>query len=458
MSSQDEGPQAKAARKKGGIGWLIMLVAIVAGAAYGVHSYHVAQTREITDNAQIDGTITQISSRVRGQVLEVMVKDNDVVKKGDVLYTLDPSDYQIRVDSAESALASAKNRLEQARLEVALSDRTTSAQVDERLSSVAVSRQQVAAAGQAVAVARAEASRTEAGIAEARSAIVRAQAGVKEAQAQQARAETEAGRLANDRERYRVLLSKREVPQQQFEAVAALAQQSESQVEAARQQVAAAQAAVVSAEAALGNAEAARQVALEGIGRAQAGQGEAQARVEEARSRLEAARAGTLATSVTRTSLEGYQSEIARAEAALKQARLDLSYTRVTAPVDGRVTRKNIAAGQYVEVGTPALALVDETDLWVVANFKETQMEHMAVGQEATLTVDTYPNTPLHGKIQSIQAGTGSVFSLLPPENASGSFVKVVQRIPVKIALNEEERKKVPLRPGMSVEATVWLQ
>lgn len=460
MSSQDEAADspAKPARRKGGIGWLIMLVVIVAGVAYGVHSYHVSQTREVTDNAQIDGTITQISSRVRGQVVEVMVKDNDVVKKGDLLYRLDPSDYQTRVDSAESALISAKNRLEQARLEVALSDRTTSAQVDERLSSVAVSQQQVAAAGQAVAVARAEAARTEAGIAEARSAITRAQAGVKEAQAQQAKAETEAKRLSNDRERYRVLLGKREVSQQQFEAVAAQAQQAQAQVESARQQVAAARAVVASAQAGLSNAEAARQVALEGIGRAEAGQGEAQARVGEAQSRLQAARAGTLQTSVTRSSLEGYQAEIDRAEATLKQARLDLSYTEVTAPSDGRVTNKNISPGQYVEIGTPALALVDESDLWVVANFKETQMEHMTVGQEATLTVDTYPNTPLHGKIQSIQAGTGSVFSLLPPENASGSFVKVVQRIPVKIALSGEEQKKVPLRPGMSVEATVWLQ
>lgn len=462
MSSQDQAEskaiEAKPAKKKSPIGWLIMLVVIIGGVAYGVHSYHVSQTREVTDNAQVDGTITQISSRVRGQVVEVMVKDNDVVKKGDVLYTLDPSDYQIRVDSAESALASAKNRLAQAKLEVALSDRTTSAQVDERLSSISVSQSQVAAAGQAVAVARAEAARTDAGIAEAHSGIARAQAGVKEALAQQSKAETEAKRLRDDRDRYKNLLAKREVSQQQYEAAAAQAKQADAQVESARQQVAAARAVVASAQAGLSNAEAARQVALESIGRAQAGQSEAQARVGEAQARVQEARAGTLQTSVTRSSLDGYQAEIDRAESALKQARLDLSYTKVTAPSAGRVTKKNISPGQYVEIGTPALALVDESDLWVVANFKETQMEHMVVGQEATLAVDTYPGTPLHGKIQSIQAGTGAVFSLLPPENASGSFVKVVQRIPVKIALTSEEQKKVPLRPGMSVEATVWLQ
>ena len=458
MSSQvNTSAQETPGKRKGIVGWIVMLVVLLGGAAYGAHVYQESMTREITDNAQIDANIVAISARARGQVKEVKVKDNDLVKKGDLLFTLDDSDYQTRVQQTEAALATAKTNLSQARLQVALSERSSSAKVGGSLSSITVSEQQVASAGQAVAVTQAEAARTESGISQAEAAISQAEAQVQSAQAQQVTAEAEAKRLSDDRTRYRELYVKREVSQQQYEAASTAAAQAESQVEAARGQVNAAQAGVESARAVLANARAGRQVALEGIGRAQATQGEMQARVGEARSRHQEAEATTLQTSVARAAVEGALAEIQRAEASLKQTKLDLSYTKVYAPKAGRVTRKNIEAGQNIEVGVPALTLVDESDMWIVANFKETQLERIQVGQKVSITVDAYPKTHLEGKIESFQAGTGSVFSLLPPENATGSFVKVVQRIPIKITMSSEEQKKLALRPGMSVEATVWL-
>lgn len=458
MSSQvDSPPQETPGKRKGIVGWLVMLVVLIGGAAYGAHVYQESMTREITDNAQIDANIVAISSRARGQVKDVRVKDNDLVKKGDLLFTLDDSDYQTRVLQSEASLATAKTNLAQAKLQVALAEQSTSAKVGGSLSSITVSEQQVASAGQAVAVAQAEATRTESGIAQAEASIAQAEAQVESAQAQQTKAEAEAKRLSDDRTRYRDLYVKREVSQQQYEAVATSAAQAESQVEAARGQVKAAQAGVASAQAALANARAGRQVALEGIGRAQATQGEMVARVGEARSRHQEAEAATLQASVARAAVEGALAEIQRAEANLKQAKLDLSYTKVYAPKDGRVTRKNIEVGQNLEIGVPALTLVDESDMWIVANFKETQLERIKVGQKVNITVDAYPQTHLEGKIESFQAGTGAVFSLLPPENATGSFVKVVQRIPIKITMSPQEQKKLALRPGMSVEAMVWL-
>lgn len=458
MSSQDSPPIPEAPPQKRSIfGWVVMLALLVGGAAYGVHVYHKSLTREVTDNAQIDANIIAVSARARGQVKEVKVKDNDLVKKGDLLFALDDADYQTKVQQAEAALTTAKTNLSQASLQVALAERSTSAKVGGSLSSITVSEQQVVSAGQAVAVAQAEAARSEAGISQARAAIEQAQAQVTSAQAQLEKAQAEAKRLSDDRSRYRELYVKREVSQQQYEAAATAAAQAESQVQAARGQVSAARAGVESARATLANAQAGRQVALENVGKAQANRGEMEARVGQARSGYDEAQAATLQASVARAAVEGAKAEIQRAQANLKEAKLALSYTKVYAPVSGRVTRKNIEVGQNLEIGVPALALVDETEVWVVANYKETQLEKMSVGQKATLKIDAYPGTPLQGQIESFQAGTGSVFSLLPPENASGSFVKVVQRVPIKITLTAEEQKKVPLRPGMSVEATVWL-
>lgn len=463
MSSGSEGlitaPEAKAKAKTNGIkGWILMLITIGIGALYGIHLYTQSLIKEATDNAQVVGNIIPISPKARGQVIEVKINDNEVVKKGDLLFTIDPRDYETKLNQAKSALATAENRLAQATIQARMSKRTTTSQVDEQVSSIAVVQQQVASAAQAVSVAQAESLRSEAGIQEAYSGIAAAKAGVGEAKANLVKAQAEGKRLADDHRRYADLYHKREISQQQFEAASTAAKLAQSQVEVARQGVLAAKASLESASALLANSQAAKQVAIENIARAKAGHQEAQARIEEANNRYQQAQAGTLRASVDETSLAGFKSEVERAKAQLKQAELDLSYTKIVAPIDGRIARKNINPGQFVEVGAPVLALVDESELWVVANYKETQLTRMAVGQKVSIEVDTYPGTTLEGKIDSIQSGTGAIFSLLPPENASGSFIKIVQRIPVKITLSPTEQRRLTLRPGMSVEATVWLQ
>ncbi|MCA9776416.1 MAG: HlyD family secretion protein [Candidatus Eremiobacteraeota bacterium] len=425
-------------------GWIVMLIVIVAGAAYGLHLYHVSQTREVTDNAQFDATIASVSARVGGQVVEVLVDSNDEVQKGQLLFSLDRSDYETRVEQLKSALEVARRKVAQARLRVQVARRESEAQIVQSGSAVEVSRQGVSAARQAVEVARAEAQKSVTG-------IEQAEADVAESKAKLTRAQAESRRLHDDVDRYALLFSKREVSQQRFEEIKTQAAQADAEVEATRQTIRAREALVRSAQSN-------REVALENVDKARAQTAEMEARVGEAHGRYQQAEATQTQIAVAEADVEVAKAEVLRVEAELKEAELKLSYTKIYAPMSGRVTHKNVEVGQQVEAGRPALALVDDTDLWVVANFKETQMERIQVGQKVGLAVDTYPGEELEGSIESIQAGTGAVFSLLPPENASGNFVKVVQRIPVKITLSKEEQQKHRLRPGMSVEATVWLQ
>lgn len=430
-------------KKRRWAGWILMALSLLGGAVYGLHLYHLSQVREVTDNAQISADITRISPRVSGQVTEVLVRDNDVVAEGQLLFTLDSSDFESRVAKAESSLKAARTRMKEAELQVVSARRSTSAQIQERSSAIDVSVQQVSSADQAVAVAQAERGQSSAAIEQARAEISRSKAELSKAQA-------EAERLHGDVQRYALLFEKREVAEQRFEAVKTAAVQADAQEEAARQNV-------VASEAVLANALSAQAVADENIRKAQVHKAEMLARVGEAQGRMEQARAGEAEIAVAMAAVDTAATEVDRAQAELTQARLDLSYTKVFAPTTGRVTHKNIELGQFVQVGSPAMALVDENDVWVVANFKETQMEHIEAGLKVGLVVDTYPEAGLEGTVESIQAGTGAIFSLLPPENASGNFVKVVQRIPVKIVMSPQEQKKLVLRPGMSVEATVWL-
>lgn len=442
-SASHDAPESKP-KKRNWVGWIIMLAIIGAGAIYGFHHYQASLTREVTDNAQVSANISQVSPRIRGQIAEVSVADNQLVKKGDLLFRLDPTDYQTRVEQAESQLAVATNALRQAELKVTLLQATSQANVDQTGSSVSASEKQVSSAGQSVNEAQARVDQTD-------SQISGALAGVAQARAQLEVAQAEAKRLADDRARYEQLFSKREVSAQQMEAARTASIQADARVEAASFAVRAAQAQVE-------NAQAAKRVALEAVDKARAVQGEMRARVGEAEGRLRQAEAGRLEVAVAREAVKGAQANLQTAQTNLKAARQDLEYCKVYAPIDGRVTHKNIEVGQFVQSGSPALALVDEAGMWVVANFKETQMEKIHPGLRVSVKVDTYPDHELDGRVESIQAGTGAVFSLLPPENASGNFVKVVQRIPVKITLLPEEQKRASLRPGMSVEATVWLQ
>lgn len=443
MNAEKEGQQPPKPKKKKWVGWVIMLVVVIGGALYGVHEYQLSLTREVTDNAQVQANITQIGPRVRGQVTEVMVKDNQQVKKGDLLFRLDPTDYRTQVEQSESQVAVATNALKQAELKVNLLQATSQANVDQSGSSVSATVSQVRSASQGINEAQARADQMD-------SNIAAAQAGVAQARAQLDAAKAEARRLTNDKIRYEQLYAKREVSAQQTEAARTAAIQADAKVEAASQAVKAAQAQV-------DNARAARRVATEAVDKARAMENEMQAHVGEAQGRLRQAEAGRLEVAVAQQAVKEAQAKLVTAQANLKEAKQNLEYTEVHAPSDGRITHKNIEVGQFVQAGSPVLALVDESDVWVIANYKETQMEKFKPGLKVSIKVDTYPDHELEGEIQSIQAGTGAVFSLLPPENASGNFVKVVQRIPVKITIPPEEQKKAALRPGMSVETTVWL-
>ncbi len=301
-----------------------------------------------------------------------------------------------------------------------------------------------------VQTARAAAAAEQSRVSQTASAISTAQAAERQASAQVTAAEAEAARANADVERYRALYAKDEVSQQRLDAAIAAAQTANAQVEAARQRVAAAQAQVSEARSAeAAQAENARRVATT-IGGAQAGVGEALGRLAQANTAPQ-----QVAVNEAQVSTAG--ANIAQLRAAVEQAELELSYTKIYAPEDGRITRKSVVTGALVQPGQPLLALVTG-DIWVTANFKEDQIGQLKPGQPVEINVDAYPDKVFRGKVQSIQAGTGAAFSLLPPENATGNYVKVVQRVPVKIVFDEPLDPNHMLAPGMSVVPEVRIK
>ena len=391
--------------------FLILAVCLLAGAGY---LYRLSTLNcESTDDAFIDGRYTQVSPRVSGHILSVAVNDNQWVSAGDLLVELDPADYQARLDSAIAALKAARADAETGNLSVDIA--RTAARAEE----------ETAAANLDAAAAAVESAQARLGRSKISLALARAEANVARAKHQ---------RDATDLARYQKMSKTEIVTRQNLEHMTAEEKMSaaslvaaEKKIDTQSSQIAEAQAALKSARATLHQAQAAATLARS-----------APTRVAQSRSRAAAAVA-----------------EMEKAEAALAQARLNLSYTRIYAPVDGFVTRLKARKGALVQTGEALAALVPK-NLWVTANFKETQLAGIGPGQAAEIRVDAYPDIVLTGRVDSIQHGTGSVFSLLPPENATGNFVKVVQRVPVKILLDPGETLKgLPLTPGMSVLAKV---
>ncbi len=355
--------------------------------------------RESTDDAQIDGHIAPIAARVGGTVVAVDVGDNQEVKAGAVLVRLDDADYKVALQRAEADLAEARAQAQAAREEVPITT-TTSAS---GLSS--------AAAG---------VTRAAAGVAAAQARLDAARARLREATASDTR-------LQRDLERARTLVDKDEISRQQFDAAVAAA--------------ASARAAVDGARASVAEAEHARAQANDGLLQAQA--------------ELRSARTAPNQVAIMRARQASAEAKVQQAQAVVEQARLALGYTTVIALTDGVVSRKTVQVGETVQAGQPLLALVPLDDVWVTANFKETQLRHMHPGQRAVVEVDTYGRR-YRGRVASIAAATGARFSVLPPENATGNYIKVVQRIPVKIVLDRGQDPKHLLRPGMSVVPTVF--
>ncbi len=395
--------------------FLVALALIfVAGSAYGVRAYSYASAHESTDDAFVDGHPVPIAPQVAGRVAKVHVTDNQEVTKGDLLVEIDPSDYQAQLSNAQASLQAAIARRKAADITVGVTQTTSSAGVQQASSAVDSAASNVETAEAAVASARSKQAQAEAQVVAARA---------------------EARRTAADATRYSTLAREGVVAQQESDNATAAATSAGAQLDAAQKAAAAARAAVSQAEAQVGAT------------RAQVGQAQGQ---------LAAANAAPQQVDLSRAQVDAADAAIAQAQAAVKQAELNLSYTKIYAPEDGRVTKKAVEGGAYLQVGQNLMTIVPD-QLWVTANFKETQLAEMRQGQTVEISFDAYPNLKLKGHVDSIQSGSGAAFSLLPPENATGNYVKVVQRVPVKIVFDEQPDDQHLIGPGMSVvpEVTV---
>jgi membrane fusion protein (multidrug efflux system) len=367
-----------------------------------------------TDDAQIDAHLTQIAARIGGTITKVLVDDNQQVDAGAVLVELDPRDYQVTVDRMRAELADAEANAIAARSNVPITSATASGNLTTARGGVTQAQSGVAASEKEVEAARAR--------------LITAQARLREAEAN-------ATKAARDVERLRGLLAKDEVSQQQFDATSAAADAQRAAADSARSQIA--------------EAEAGIRVAESKLVQSQAGE-------QHAHAELETAQTGPSQIQATQARASAADARVQTARANLAQAELNLQYAVVKAPVRGVVSKKGINVGQVVQAGQPLLAIVQLDDVWVTANYKETQLKDVRPGQRAAVEVDALGGHEFKGKVDSIAGATGARFSLLPPENATGNFVKVVQRVPVKIVLDAGQDPEHLLRPGMSVNATVY--
>ena len=348
---------------------IILLVLILAGGTYGISKYLHSQAHEETDDAQIEKNMNPIIPRVSGYISKVYVKDNDYVKKGDTLFTIDKRDYQLKIEEANAAYLGAESSFESAKEDIGSS-----------MASVAVSDANVQSAGGNIQTAK-----------------------------------IRLGRATSDYVRYENLFKNHSITKQQYEQALAAKQEAENQVQILQQQAKASS---------------------------------FQKTVNEAKSR------------VSNKQTEVAAANIKKAKALLEVAQLNLTYTVVTAAIDGQISKIDIQPGQLVQQGQSLFYIINNSEAWVVANFKETQLNKMVIGQKVTVKVDAYPDYDFQGTLTSFSPATGSRFSLLPPDNATGNFVKTIQRLPVKISLNAtNDPKKIELlRPGMNADVDVHLK
>lgn len=394
---------------------LVILMLVAGLVVAGVWYWRYASVRESTDDAQIDGHLHPVSARVGGTVSKVLVQDNQYVEAGTVLVEIDPKDYQVALDRAHADLAEMEASLHVSQTEVPITSTTTSSQLSGAEAGVGEANATVAAAETTVDAARARLNSAQAKVREAGANFVRAQRNL---------------------ERMKALVAKEEVSQQQYDLAVAAAESYRAQVDSAEAQVHEAEQGVRVAES---------QVAQQ------------QARLLQAQTAVKSAGTAPQQVAVTRARAESAAARAEQARAAVERAELDLQYTTVRAPVSGMISQRTVETGQVVQPGQPLLAVVplDLDNLWVAANFKETQLKNMRPGQRVTIVIDTYGGREYQGYVDSIAAVTGARSSLLPPENATGNYVKVVQRIPVKIVFEKGQDPQHLLRPGMSVFPTI---
>lgn len=388
----------------------VVVLIVLAAAALAVYRHY--QDRVSSDDANVDGHITAIAPKISGNVVEVAVDDNQAVKAGQLLVRIDPRDYQARVDQAKAALLQAESQLNSARVTVPMVDEST-------LSVNTGATAQLADTQAEVVRARAAWEQSTS------SDLAFAEANVRTRQANNERAQADLARM-------QPLVDKAEISHLQFDAYTAAARVASSELQAAQEKLASAR-----QDAAI------RKAALDA----------AQTKVNQAQAQVQTSVANRKQVDIRKADAGTAAASVEAARAALEAAELMLSYTTIVSPIDGVVTRKSVEVGQIVQPGQGLMTVIPLQDTWITANFKETQLADVRPGQKAEIHVDMYGQSVI-GHVDSIAGATGSRLSLLPPENATGNFVKVVQRIPVKIMV--DKTNGLILRPGMNVDVTIF--
>jgi membrane fusion protein, multidrug efflux system len=379
---------------------LFLLAGTLAVGVCAVFLWRYFASYESTDDAQVDAHLHPVSARIRGHVTRVNVDDNEYVKKGTVLVEIDPKDYQVAVDQAKADLATAEATAESVHIDVPITATTTSSQLD---------------------AAAADVDRSRAGVIAAEKQLAAAKAQVDQAQANDVKAQ-------HDLVRYKMLVDEQEVSRQTYDTALAAAKAASATVAAASANVEAVRQSVEQARSVLASSQASYRTA------------------QTAPKQVAATRARALSAQAT----------VEQKRAALEQAKLNLLYTRITAPVTGQVS-KTVVLGMNVQPGQQLLTVVPLDDVWITANFKETQLRHIHPGQRVEVYVDSTGRT-YRGHVDSIAGATGPLFSLFPPENATGNYVKIVQRVPTKIVIEPGQNDDRQLRPGVNVAPTVFLR
>jgi membrane fusion protein (multidrug efflux system) len=380
---------------------IAVLIALVVLLVVGFFVYRYLTSYESTDDAQVDGHINSVSARISGHVIKLNVEDNQYVQAGTVLVEIDPADYQVAYERAKADYADAQAAAIAAGVNVPITSINTSSQV----------------------------SASEADVNSARAGIQAAQQQLQAAKAQLVQAQANDFKAQNDLARYKQLVDKQEISEQQFDEATAAAKASAAAVVAAR-----------------ATADAANQQVIQAKGK-----------LVQAEANFRQANTAPKQLQISKAKAESAQAQVQRSKASLDQAELNLNYTKVIAPVNGVVSNRTVEVGQNVAPGQELMKVINLDDIWITANFKETQLRDMRPGQRVTIEVDAN-GRKYYGKVDSIAGASGARFSLLPPENATGNYVKVVQRVPVKIVLDAGSNNNHTLRPGLSVTPKVWIR
>lgn len=397
-----------------GLIWVLVGLGAIASTVTGYRWLHYASTHETTDDAYLTGHIHSVSSRIAGTVTEVAVNDNQQIKPGQLLVKLDPSDLQVDVSKTEAALLTAQSQAKAANANITLASETAQAKSTEAQGNI---------------------SDATANISTAQAAVSEAKAGIASAQAQVAQANASLNQAQQDYNRYLSLYQQGAVPRQQLDNAQAAYKVAQAEKNAAEQTV---------------------EQARSKLAQAEQGVVSANAKLVATKSELQQVSASQQQTEANRAQYAAAQAQIAQVQSALDNARLQLSYTNIIAPTSGKIGSKTVEIGQRVQPGTPLMAVVGN-DYWVTANFKETQLGKIQPGEKVEVKIDAFGDRVFEGKIDSISPASGSEFALLPPDNATGNFTKVVQRVPVKIVLEPESIKGYESRiiPGMSAVISV---